>query len=78
MDKIRKFLIKLNKNQRQVFSKIFRDITTLNLAKYDVKALSGLEGVFRLRKGNIRIVFAKNKKVGVILDVAFRKDIYKK
>lgn len=78
MDKIQKFLLKLDKKQRQILIKIFVDILALDIKNYDVKALAGMKGVFRLRKGNVRIVFTKNNKQGFILDVALRKDIYKK
>ena len=53
------------------------DILVLKLHNYDVKQLKGMEDLHRLRKGKIRIVFAKHKKQGVIVDIAFRKDIYK-
>lgn len=78
MDKIQKFFLKLDQKQRQVFLKIFEDISILNLEKHDVKALVGMKGIFRLRKGDVRIVFTKRGEKGFILDVAFRKDIYKK
>lgn len=77
MDKINKFLIKLNKKEKAVFLKIFADIRSLNLSNYDIKALQGITDVFRLRKGDIRIIFVKNKNKGIILDIAYRKDIYK-
>lgn len=78
MDRIEKFLLKLNKQQRAIFLKIFQDILTLSLNSYDIKPLKGLKEIYRLRKGDIRIIFTKTNKQGVILDIAFRKDIYKK
>ena len=77
MDKIRKFLLKLTKKERTILQKTLRDIRLLSIQNYDVKPLKGYKGLFRLRKGDIRIVFAKQKDVGVILDIDFRKDIYK-
>ena len=76
MDKIHKFFKKLNKKDRVLLAGIFSSIKTLNLDGYDIKALKGMKGVFRLRKGSIRVVFVKHNEKGVIMNVGFRKDIY--
>ena len=78
MDKINKFLSKLTKSERLIIQNILRDLLVLKLENYDVKQLKGDKGVFRLRKGNIRIVFIKENETGIILDIDYRKDIYKK
>jgi mRNA-degrading endonuclease RelE of RelBE toxin-antitoxin system len=78
MDKINKFLSKLTKSERLIIQNILRDLLVLKLENYDVKQLKGHKGVFRLRKGNIRIVFIKENETGIILDIDYRKDIYKK
>lgn len=77
MDKIEKFLRILDKKQRAILAKIFGDIRVLNLSGYDIKALKGMPGLFRLRKGNIRVVYLKKEATGLIVDVAYRKDVYK-
>jgi len=76
MDKINKFLSKLSKKERGIFSEIFLDIYNLNIQSYDIKALKGLKGFYRLRKGKIRIVFEKKDNKGILFDMDFRKDIY--
>lgn len=76
MDKIEKFLLKLNKKEREVFQKIFNDLIIFNLKNYDIKALKGLPGLFRLRKGKIRIIFFKDQSKGYIVDVNYRGNIY--
>lgn len=78
MDKIKKFLLKLTKKERALIKAILVDVLTLNLKNYDVKPLKGCKGFYRVRKGDVRIVFAKEKGVGVIIDIEYRKDIYKK
>ena len=78
MDKIKKFLLKLSKKEREIMRKILLDILTLDLKNYDTKPLKGYKGFFRLRKGDIRIVFMKEKNTGMIVDIDYRKDIYKK
>lgn len=76
MDKIQKFILKLNKKQQVIFLKIFMAIQKLDLAGYDVKPLTGFKCTYRLRKGKIRVVFAKINDKGVILNVSYRKDAY--
>lgn len=78
MDKIYKFLEKLSKKQRMLILSIFEDLKILNLANYDVKALKGKPGMFRLRQGSIRVIFAKMNGKGIVIAVGFRKDIYEK
>lgn len=78
MDKIEKFLLRLNKQERLLIVQILHDIHTLKTARYDVKALKGYHGVFRLRKGKIRIIFVQKKSIGIILNIAYRKDAYRK
>ena len=77
MDKIKKFLLKLSKKERKLLLRILADVLQLKLDDYDVKSLKGMKGVFRLRKGNKRVVFMKKKGRGMVLNIAFRKDVYK-
>ncbi len=78
MDKIKKFLSKLTKSERALIKVILEDVLTLNLQNYDVKPLRGYKGFFRLRRGNIRIIFTKEGKTGTIIAIDYRKNIYKK
>ena len=77
MDKIEKFLLKLSKKDRQTFVKIFKDILILNLENYDVKTIKEYKDFYRLRKGKIRIIFIKRNNQGLVINIAYRKDIYK-
>lgn len=78
MDKIKKFLLKLTKKERALIKAILEDVLALSLQNYDVKPLKGYKGFYRLRKGDVRIIFAKEKTMGMIIDIDYRKDIYKK
>jgi len=51
-------------------------VRELELDGRDVKKLKGMDGVFRLRKGKIRILFTKIGGRGVVLKVGMRKDVY--
>ncbi len=76
MDKIKKFLRKIGKKQRKSLEKIILDIYSLNLECYDIKAMKGLKGLYRLRKGQFRIIFSKNKGQGVIYNIDFRENVH--
>lgn len=77
MDKIEKFLRSLSKKERVLLTSLLSDIRALNIQKYDVRPLKGYKGLFRLRKGQIRVVFSKGAEGGRAINIAFRKDIYK-
>jgi len=78
MDKINKFLQKLSAKQRKQLLILMLQIQEENLEGLDVKKLSGLEGLYRVRVGNIRIVFSRMKGGNRVVDVRFRKDVYRK
>ena len=77
MDRIQKFLLKLDRDRRSIYMEIFQDIRILNLGRYDVQPLKGFKGLFRLRKGKIKIVFTKQNNMGVIVNADFRGGVYK-
>jgi mRNA-degrading endonuclease RelE of RelBE toxin-antitoxin system len=78
MDEIEKFLALLGKKERGILSGILNDVRSGNLHGYNVKPFKGYKGFFRLRKGKIRIVFAKTEQgSNLIVNVAYRKDAYK-
>lgn len=78
MNKISKFLKKLTPKERHILLKIMADIQVLEIASYDVKPLKGYKNLYRLRKGDWRIVFTKNEQnqKGWIVNAGYRKDIY--
>lgn len=77
MDKIQKFLLSLGKSERKILLEILSDIRLWKIEKYDIKPLKGYKGFFRLRKGKARVVFTKNGNVGVVINIGYRKDVYK-
>ena len=76
MDRIEKFLQQLSKKERQIMLMVLTDIKNLSLDKYDIKPLRGYKGVYRLRKGRSRVIFAKVNGMGVLIDANFRPTIY--
>lgn len=59
-DKITKALQKLQPKERKILEKLLLMIIQGNLSNLDVKKLQGIEGVYRVRKGDMRIIFQKN------------------
>ena len=77
MNKILKFLKRLNKTERIEILKILRDISNNNLSKLTVKKLQESKGLYRVRIRKIRIIFKKTNKKNIIVNIDYRKDIYK-
>lgn len=77
MDRIEKFLKQLGEKDRLIMLAVLADIRRLELDRYDVKALKGYKGVYRLRKGKIRFVFAETQSGGVLIDINYRSKIYR-
>ena len=78
MDKIRKFVKRLNKKWAKRIEKALQDVMTLHLEEYEVEKMEGLKNLYRIRIGNVRIIFQKMKNHGIPIDIDFRGKIYKK
>lgn len=67
MDKIEKALAKLTQKERQSLKEIILRIKDSHLENLDLKRLKGKDNIFRVRKGNTRIIFSKQGKTIKIL-----------
>jgi len=69
----------INKSpHKQILNSIIKDILDNNLEKYYIKPLSGYTDLYRIRKGNIRIIFQKkNQSENLIVAVDTRGQIYR-
>ncbi len=77
MDKIEKFLRSKSKKERQYLKNvIFPKILNLDLKELKVKKIN-VYPLWRVRYKDIRILFSKINKKGIIFKLALRKDIYK-
>lgn len=63
MDKIEKFLKKLSSKERDSVQYIIEKILSDSTYDLDVKKLKGGQNFFRVRKGNIRVIFIKDDSV---------------
>ena len=74
MERIKKFLLKLSKNER---SKIFIAVEKITLNKIeglDTKKLKGYRDIYRVRVGSIRIIFQVFNSENRILEISRRSD----
>ena len=65
----------LNKQPSQLAARIL--LAIYRLPKGDVKALQGTKDIFRLRVGDVRVIFAAGDDQFVIRDIDSRGDVYK-
>ena len=57
MDKIEKNLNKLSDKEKGKVKQILKNIKNNNLSSLDIKKLKGRNDIFRVRSGNIRIIY---------------------
>ncbi len=62
MDKIQKALRSLSSSELKAVKNILTRISSGNFAGLDLCKLSGYDGLFRVRKGNIRIIYQASPK----------------
>ncbi|MEK9175630.1 MAG: hypothetical protein AAB795_03525 [Patescibacteria group bacterium] len=74
MDRISKFLKKLSQKERLAVADVIACITAYDFSHLDIKKLKGEQGLFRVRKGDIRIIFQKTEDEIFILSVERRSD----
>jgi mRNA-degrading endonuclease RelE of RelBE toxin-antitoxin system len=61
MDRIAKFLNKLNQKERNIVKDILEKIKKGEIENLDIKKLKDESNYFRARKGNIRIIYKINE-----------------
>ncbi len=74
MDRVAKFLKKLLLNEKNLLEDIIARVLRRDFSGLDVKKLKGGENKFRVRKGNMRVIFRKTNNDIVILSVERRSD----
>ncbi len=78
MDKIKKFLKKLDKKTREKILIVVFKVITRDFSDLDLKKLRGEKDVFRTRAGDFRIIFKISKSGVKIIKIDRRDDrIYK-
>ncbi|MBD3311186.1 MAG: hypothetical protein GF349_01660 [Candidatus Magasanikbacteria bacterium] len=74
VDKITKALNKLNSKEKKSFKELLSQIQKGNFKNLDIKRLKNNKDIFRVRKGNKRIIFLKKEAKIKILAFEKRND----
>lgn len=74
MDKIKKFLNRLTPREKREIELILVKLKKLDLRGLDVKKLKNIPDIYRVRKGNIRIIYAARDNKVYILAIERRSD----
>jgi mRNA-degrading endonuclease RelE of RelBE toxin-antitoxin system len=75
MNKIDKFLRKLPKHERHEVEKVLAFIFKQQFEGLDIKKLKGLSNVYRVRKGQLRIIYKISDKGSIeLVDIDRRND----
>ncbi len=73
-DKISKFLQKLPPKDLKIIKEVILLLSKNQIDNLNVKKLKGSTNIYRARKGNIRIIFSKEKDVVKIMQISKRDD----
>lgn len=74
VDRMLKILKKLSKQERAEADRIIESILMNRLENLDVKKLKGTTNVYRVRKGNVRIIFRKVNPVNRLVAIERRSE----
>lgn len=74
MDRNQKFLKRLSSKEFTVVEKVLRKIFVNDTTGLDIKKLSGYRDVYRVRTGNIRIIFLNTGNYTEILEISRRSE----
>ncbi|OGI57380.1 hypothetical protein A3B85_00070 [Candidatus Nomurabacteria bacterium RIFCSPHIGHO2_02_FULL_37_13] len=74
MNKLDKFLYRLDKKTRTVIEKIITLIVLGDFSILDIKKLKGSKNMYRVRVGKIRVIFEQTKNSNKIKDISYRDD----
>ena len=74
MNKLDKFLFKLDKKIREVVKRVISLIISGDFSMLDMKKLKGSQNRYRVRVGRIRIIFEQTENGNKIQDISFRDD----
>ena len=72
MNKLDKFLLKLDGKTREIVKKIIILIISGELSSLNIKKLKGSSNTYRVRVGRIRIIFERTSMDNKIRSISFR------
>lgn len=72
MDKISKLLKKLSPKERERLREILILLLSDDASSLDIKKLKGADDIYRVRTGNLRVIFQRKSKEMKVLEVSRR------
>lgn len=72
MDKISKLLKKISVKERECLERVLALLISGNISSLDIKKLKGADDVYRARTGDLRVIFQKQDRKILILEVSRR------
>ncbi|HEY4524064.1 MAG TPA: type II toxin-antitoxin system mRNA interferase toxin, RelE/StbE family [Candidatus Paceibacterota bacterium] len=78
MDRIKKELAKLSAKEREWVKEILKKLERQEWRGLDIKKLKGVNAIFRIRKGDIRIIYqVKDDKIFILMIERRKENTYK-
>ena len=74
MPTLKKLLSRFSAEDRKILESLIERVFSLNWENLDIKKLKGYQNVFRLRKGELRIIYQVINKKILIINIARRKE----
>lgn len=74
MDKIAKFLKKLTPKERSLIEELIVKLLKGETDDLDTKKLKGFDDIFRVRLGNIRVMYRKTKADIIVIEISRRNE----
>lgn len=73
-DKVDKFLSKLSTKELEFVEHIFSELKNGNHASLNIKKLKGQTNIFRIKKGQFRVIFKMNGSAIELIDIGRRNE----
>ena len=73
MDKLEKALNKLSEKEQKLLTKILSQLLDWEVLGLHLKRLKGHKDIYRVRKGNLRVIFSRSEKGNIQLLVIERR-----
>lgn len=74
MDKIQKALNRLSDKEKRILKQILHRLDSNELLGLDIQKLKGQQNIYRLRKGNLRVIYLQTKNSFEILAIERRSE----
>lgn len=74
MDQIHKFLKRLSPKKQRVIREILEKLYSKDFSNTDIKKIKGEVDTFRIRKGDVRVIYTVSNGLIKVIKIDFRRD----